>query len=111
MPYMRPPLSKEIWHRKNLPNDVENLSFQQWNGQERSLFYEPPEFYLDVEKLSEAPNGGVAVATGWIVSKVDPSTNTATLEDPKTGTEFTIQYDKCLIATGIRFLQKLPRID
>jgi len=34
IPYMRPPLSKEIWQQKDLPS-VDKLTFMQWNGQER----------------------------------------------------------------------------
>ena len=30
-PYMRPPLSKEMWFNSD-PKDMENLMFKQWNG-------------------------------------------------------------------------------
>lgn len=30
-PYMRPPLSKEMWFNNN-PSNIENLMFKQWNG-------------------------------------------------------------------------------
>lgn len=42
------------------------------------------------------PNGGVAIARGWNVSKIDVIDKIAYLEDGST-----IQYDKCLLATGI----------
>lgn len=64
---------------------------------ERSLFYEPEDFYISVEKLMESPNGGVAVARGYSVANVNVDKQIATLTD---GTE--IKYDKCLIATGVR---------
>ncbi|KAL1441718.1 hypothetical protein MTO96_008435 [Rhipicephalus appendiculatus] len=35
-PYMRPPLSKELW----LSDEArKTLSFKQWNGRERSIFF------------------------------------------------------------------------
>uniref|UniRef100_A0A182W7A5 FAD/NAD(P)-binding domain-containing protein n=1 Tax=Anopheles minimus TaxID=112268 RepID=A0A182W7A5_9DIPT len=94
MPYMRPPLSKELWFN---PTDTEPLKFRQWNGSERSIFYEPNDYYIDPSKLSEAPNGGVAVARGYEVHRLDVVNRKAILTD---GTEIT--YDKCLIATGAR---------
>lgn len=59
------------------------------------MFYEPPEFYLNVSDLVESEKGGVAVATGWNVKKIDVSNKTAYLQD-----DYKIKYDKCLIATG-----------
>ncbi|XP_050077267.1 apoptosis-inducing factor 1, mitochondrial [Anopheles maculipalpis] len=94
MPYMRPPLSKELWFN---PADTEPLKFRQWNGSERSIFYESNDYYIDPSKLSEAPNGGVAVARGYEVHRLDVVNQKAILTD---GTEIT--YDKCLIATGAR---------
>lgn len=34
LPYMRPPLSKELWF-SNDPGVTETLRFKQWNGKER----------------------------------------------------------------------------
>lgn len=93
MPYMRPPLSKEIWFDSNL--GMEQSRFKQWNGAERSLFYEPNEFYMPAEKLEEAKNGGVSVIRGYKVVSLDVKEQKVVLDD---GTELT--YDKCLIATG-----------
>ncbi|KOC71096.1 Apoptosis-inducing factor 1, mitochondrial [Habropoda laboriosa] len=61
----------------------------------RAIFYEPPEFYSEVSNLNESDKGGVAVATGWKVTKIDVPNKTVTLDDG-----YTIKYDKCLIATG-----------
>ncbi|CAK9825513.1 Apoptosis-inducing factor 1, mitochondrial [Anthophora retusa] len=94
LPYMRPPLSKELWSNRDRKISAQ-LLFKQWNGAQRSIFYEPPEFYSEVSKLSESEKGGVAVATGWKVTKIDVPNKTATLDDG-----YTIKYDKCLIATG-----------
>lgn len=34
LPYMRPPLSKELWFSDD-PNVTKTLQFRQWNGKER----------------------------------------------------------------------------
>lgn len=94
LPYMRPPLSKEMWFNPD-KNKVEKLMFRQWNGTERSLLYEPFEFYTPVEELNDKENGGVSVITGYEVKSIDPYCKKAKLNN---GHE--ISYDKCLIATG-----------
>lgn len=94
-PYMRPPLSKELWYNADTGSGKQDFRFKQWNGAERSLFYEPDEFYMDPAKLLEMSNGGVAVAHGYTVKRIDPCDQEVTLTD---GTKIT--YDKCLIATG-----------
>ncbi|KAJ8967863.1 hypothetical protein NQ317_017630 [Molorchus minor] len=93
-PYMRPPLSKEIWFNDD-KESVKKLIFKQWNGSERSLFYEPDDFYTECKDLIKAPNGGVAVARGWSVKKIDVMEKIAYLED-----DYQIHYNKCLLATG-----------
>ncbi len=93
MPYMRPPISKEIWFDTKL--GVEQTRFKQWNGAERSLYYEPDEFYLPVEKLEASKNGGVSILRGYKVQSLDVVKQRLLLDE---GTE--ISYDKCLIATG-----------
>ncbi|XP_076287799.1 apoptosis inducing factor isoform X2 [Lasioglossum baleicum] len=93
-PYMRPPLSKELWYNTDR-NASSQLLFTQWNGTQRSIFYEPNEFYANVNNLVQSDKGGVAVAAGWKVTKIDVQNKTVTLED---GSE--VKYDKCLIATG-----------
>ncbi|XP_018319702.1 apoptosis-inducing factor 1, mitochondrial [Agrilus planipennis] len=92
---MRPPLSKEIWF--NEEDEASKLVFKQWNGSERSLFYEPPDFYMNPQGLLNNENGGVSVARGWTVKSLDVENRTATLDDG-----YVIEYEKCLIATGAR---------
>ncbi|KAH8248635.1 hypothetical protein KR032_001609 [Drosophila birchii] len=94
-PYMRPPLSKELWYTPN-PNEdpIKDYRFQQWTGSERSLFFEPEEYFVDPEDLEESA-GGVAVAQGFAVKKVDAKNRKVTLNDG-----YQIGYDNCLIATG-----------
>ncbi|XP_053976835.1 apoptosis-inducing factor 1, mitochondrial isoform X1 [Hylaeus volcanicus] len=93
-PYMRPPLSKELWYNTDRKTSAE-LLFKQWNGIQRSIFYEPQEFYSNVSSLVESDKGGVAVATGWKVTKIDVLNKTVILDDG-----YEIKYDKCLVATG-----------
>lgn len=60
-----------------------------------SLFYEPKDFYLNCKDLAASENGGVAVAEGWSIKRIDALNRKAYLDDD---TEIT--YEKCLIATG-----------
>ncbi|CAH1267287.1 AIFM1 [Branchiostoma lanceolatum] len=96
LPYMRPPLSKELWYRDE-PKLVEKMKFKQWNGKERSVFYNPPSFYVEPKELAYQENGGVAVVKGRKVMKLNPQKQVAVLDN---GWE--IFYDKVLIATGGR---------
>ncbi|XP_061558081.1 apoptosis-inducing factor 1, mitochondrial isoform X5 [Phycodurus eques] len=105
LPYMRPPLSKELWFSDD-PAVTETLRFKQWNGKERSIYFQPPSFYISPEELSDAENGGVAVLTSKKVVHMDVRGNKVKLDD-----DTEISYDKCLIATGgvPRNLQVLDR--
>lgn len=94
LPYMRPPLSKELWFSDD-PSVTETLRFKQWNGKERSIYFQPASFYITPEELNSAENGGVAVLTGKKVVHMDVRGNKVKLDD-----DTEISYDKCLIATG-----------
>ena len=94
LPYMRTPLSKELWFMTD-KKAVEELRFKQWNGRERSLHFEPQSFYLPLEEFDESSKGGISLLLGERVTRVDAGSRTVFLSD---GTE--IHYDKCLIATG-----------
>uniref|UniRef100_I3K500 Apoptosis-inducing factor 1, mitochondrial n=1 Tax=Oreochromis niloticus TaxID=8128 RepID=I3K500_ORENI len=94
LPYMRPPLSKELWFSDD-PSVTETLRFKQWNGKERSIYFQPPSFYINPEELDSVENGGVAVLTGKKVVHMDVRGNKVKLDD-----DTEISYDKCLIATG-----------
>ncbi|KAG7274145.1 hypothetical protein CRUP_011480, partial [Coryphaenoides rupestris] len=94
LPYMRPPLSKELWFSDD-PTVTDTLRFKQWNGKERSIYFQPPSFYISPEELAVAEKGGVAVLTGKKVVHMDVRGNKVQLDD---NTE--ISYNKCLIATG-----------
>ncbi|XP_071316203.1 apoptosis-inducing factor 1, mitochondrial isoform X6 [Trachinotus anak] len=105
LPYMRPPLSKELWFSDD-PSVTETLRFKQWNGKERSIYFQPQSFYIQPEELNSAENGGVAVLTGKKVIHMDVRGNKVKLDD-----DTEILYDKCLIATGgvPRNLQAIER--
>ncbi|XP_041657876.1 apoptosis-inducing factor 1, mitochondrial isoform X10 [Cheilinus undulatus] len=94
LPYMRPPLSKELWFSDD-PSVTETLRFKQWNGKERSIYFQPASFYIKPEELESAENGGVAVLTGKKVVHMDVRGNKVKLDD-----DSEISYNKCLIATG-----------
>uniref|UniRef100_A0A914XKL1 Apoptosis-inducing factor 1, mitochondrial n=1 Tax=Plectus sambesii TaxID=2011161 RepID=A0A914XKL1_9BILA len=93
-PYMRPPLSKELWFSDDR-SVSKTLRFKQWNGKERGIYFENEEFYVSAEKLNELEHGGVAVARGRRVVKLDAVNHTAYLDDGQK-----VKYDKCLLATG-----------
>ncbi|XP_070838831.1 apoptosis-inducing factor 1, mitochondrial isoform X3 [Chaetodon trifascialis] len=94
LPYMRPPLSKELWFSDD-PSVTETLRFKQWNGKERSIYFQPASFYIMPAELDTAGNGGVGVLTGKRVVYMDVRGNKVKLDD-----DTEISYDKCLIATG-----------
>ena len=86
MPYMRPPLSKDVWYTDD-DAVVQRHAFKQWNGQEKtfdflrfssfvnsslfSLYFVDEEFYTDPKTLNEQENGGVAVVLGRKVTCKD----------------------------------------
>uniref|UniRef100_H2YWN8 FAD/NAD(P)-binding domain-containing protein n=1 Tax=Ciona savignyi TaxID=51511 RepID=H2YWN8_CIOSA len=94
LPYMRPPLSKELWYSDDR-DLAKNLEFKTWNGKKRNVYYEKPDYYCEPGELPSKSEGGVAVANNKKVASINPVDNVVTLED---GTE--IKYEKCLIATG-----------
>ena len=94
MPYMRPPLSKELWFSDD-PDVADTLHFKQWDGKERSIFFKPDTYYVTPKLLPVEENGGVAVMMGHKVISVDALEKKVTLKNGAT-----IKYDKLLIATG-----------
>lgn len=100
-PYMRPPLSKELWRRADLARaaaDPARLTFTQWNGKWRALAYEPLSFYTPVEALRDG-GAGAGLARGWRVTRLDLAAREATLEAPGRAPAV-LGYGACLLATG-----------
>eukprot|EP00041_Stephanoeca_diplocostata_P018106 m.375667 g.375667 ORF g.375667 m.375667 type:complete len:700 (+) comp20922_c0_seq1:190-2289(+) len=65
VPYMRTPLSKELWFRDSkgdisdsssteTRNPNSDLDFVDWGGKKRSIFYEPEDFYTDPNEFAPA---------------------------------------------------------
>lgn len=61
-----------------------------------SIYYEPESFYMNPRTITSLSKGGIAIAKGWTVTKIEPYKRKAILDD---GT--VINYKKCLIATGM----------
>ncbi len=96
LPYMRPPLSKEMWYGELPPRGSDgDVRFKQWNGRERSIYFEHPAFYTPHGQLPEREHGGIAVLKGRKVTRLDPTSRKAYLDNGAV-----ITYDKCLLATG-----------
>ncbi|KAL1240810.1 Apoptosis-inducing factor 1 [Trichinella spiralis] len=96
IPYMRPPLSKELW----FDNDrtlARRLRFKQWNGRERTIFFEHEQFFVEPLQLEATEHGGVSVLKNSRVVRLRPAEHVAELADGQR-----IVYEKCLIATGGR---------
>jgi len=93
-PYMRPPLSKDLWTTDD-ENLVKDMKFKQYNGNERSVYFLDDEFYVEPRVLNQQENGGVAILTGKRVTRVDVDKKVVKLDN-----DTEIGYDKCLIATG-----------
>ncbi|KAI0240964.1 Apoptosis-inducing factor 1, mitochondrial [Lamellibrachia satsuma] len=94
LPYMRPPLSKEMWYTDSR-SLCQSLRFKQWNGKERSVFFEKEAYFCKPSELMEKETGGVSVVTGVKVVKLDVRDQKVYMNN---GQE--LEYDKVLIATG-----------
>ncbi|KAG0222201.1 apoptosis-inducing factor, mitochondrion-associated, C-term-domain-containing protein [Mortierella sp. GBAus27b] len=96
-PYMRPPLSKEMWFNKT-EEATEQLSFKDWQGKERNIVLHGKETLdtLTVEGLENVETAeGVKVLTGATVTDLNVADQTVTLNNGKT-----LKYGKVLLATG-----------
>ncbi|KRZ80487.1 Apoptosis-inducing factor 1, mitochondrial [Trichinella papuae] len=96
IPYMRPPLSKELWFDKDRTL-ARRLRFKQWNGRERTIFFEHEQFFVEPLQLEATEHGGVSVLKNSRVVRLRPAEHVAELADGQR-----IVYEKCLIATGGR---------
>ena len=92
-PYMKPPLTKEIWFTP--PEIAKTLTFRQFDGKDRPLAFEKEEFYFSLKRLMDRETGGVCVLTKQRVVKIDATKQTAFLQNGQS-----VKYEKCLLATG-----------
>ncbi|KAL5037611.1 hypothetical protein BDV3_007279 [Batrachochytrium dendrobatidis] len=96
VPYQRPPLSKELWFADDTS---QQLTFKDWEGNQRSLFYFPKESYrvLSLDQIStlESPCTKIQYLANTKVVKLNPEDQTVVLSSGDR-----IQYSRVLIATG-----------
>ncbi|KAF7732580.1 Apoptosis-inducing factor 1, mitochondrial [Apophysomyces ossiformis] len=94
-PYMRPPLSKELWFSED-PEVAKNLVFKDWQGTERNTIYEDVSKY---EVIKDASGSDVETTKTKLlfnqVTGLNVEDHTVTLKDGSV-----IYYNKVLIATG-----------
>ena len=106
LPYLRPPLSKELWFSGKEANiisegpTIENLEYKDWQGHGRSVFYLPKEAYKVIVPSQllgnmTATSGQVQIIPGYPVENLDVEKNHVVLKNGQR-----IRYDKVLIATG-----------
>ncbi|KAI8331781.1 apoptosis-inducing factor, mitochondrion-associated, C-term-domain-containing protein [Chlamydoabsidia padenii] len=95
-PYMRPPLSKEIWFSED-PNVANTLQFKDWQGNERSVYYHDESLYHIIEDASGSDDltDKIKLLVNKPVTKLNVEDHTVTLADGSI-----IYYNKVLLATG-----------
>ncbi|CEP07392.1 hypothetical protein [Parasitella parasitica] len=95
-PYMRPPLSKELWFSED-PEAGANLVFKDWSGTERNTIYKDVSEYELIEDASgsDIETNKVKLLLNKSVSKLNVEDHTVTLDDGSV-----IYYNKVLLATG-----------
>lgn len=89
VPYLRPPLSKELWfseNQKQIGSEPENLVFTDWHGNEKPLEFEKLNFYQ---------NMGVETILGCEAIGFDLEKRRVELCDGQI-----LEFDRLLIATG-----------
>lgn len=93
-PYMRPPLSKEMWF--NHEPHTGAFEFTDWHGFKKPIFFQDTPYYAQAdEDQAHAAHRRPRLLTGKQAVRIEG--NTAYLHD---GT--TIRFEKALLATGSR---------
>ncbi|CAK9302707.1 unnamed protein product [Gordionus sp. m RMFG-2023] len=94
-PYIRPPLSKDLWYEIE-DKLVDELRYKSWDGKQKSVYFEDESFYYGLEEWGKEENrGGIFVLKNSKVTKLNPANSEAHLDNG-----IKIKYEKCLIATG-----------
>ncbi|KAK3838027.1 MAG: apoptosis-inducing factor, mitochondrion-associated, C-term-domain-containing protein [Linnemannia gamsii] len=97
-PYMRPPLSKEMWFNKDEAT-TESLSFKDWQGKERNIVLHGKENIQSINQEAleqiESAESGVKLLTGATVEDLNVAEQSITLNSGKV-----LKYGKVLLATG-----------
>ncbi len=95
-PYVRPPLSKELWFTDATPEEKDAFMYKDWQGEKRSIFYLPSKAYNIVHPSELTPSSSaVQVIAGYHVDRLDVEKQFVILANGQK-----IHYDKVLIATG-----------
>ncbi|KAI8359064.1 apoptosis-inducing factor, mitochondrion-associated, C-term-domain-containing protein [Choanephora cucurbitarum] len=97
-PYMRPPLSKELWFSED-PNVAQTLDFKDWSGTERNIVYQDIDNYEVIKDASgsDKDTKKIKLLLQKTVTKLDVEDHSVTLNDGSI-----IYYNKVLLATGGR---------
>jgi programmed cell death 8 (apoptosis-inducing factor) len=96
-PYMRPPLSKELWFSED-PNAVNTLDFKDWQGVGRNAYYESKAYYEEVDPENLKASNDVTkvkLLTGVAATNLDVDRKVLHLANGKR-----LAYGKILLATG-----------
>ncbi|KAI7858497.1 apoptosis-inducing factor, mitochondrion-associated, C-term-domain-containing protein [Circinella umbellata] len=95
-PYMRPPLSKELWFSED-PEVAKTLVFKDWQGTERNTIYQDVSQYEVIEDASgsDLQTNKIKLLLNKQVTKLNVEDHTVTLADGSV-----IYYNKVLLATG-----------
>lgn len=91
-PYTRPPLSKELWF--NTASTTPTLTYQDWGGKEKSIFFQDKEFYCTTDDIRKG-DPCVGLLSGVKVTDIDVVKKQLFTSDGRQ-----ISYNKCLLATG-----------
>lgn len=97
IPYMRTPLSKELWFKEpsEKQGNMSDMTFTDWGGDERSVYYETPEYYCHADELAEKEGPAVGLLLGKKVVDLNIRLKRLRMADGRV-----VVYDKCLLATG-----------
>lgn len=93
-PYLRPPLSKELWFNTDKAC-MENLSYKDWLGERKKIFFQDPDFYETVDISSPNRSGKPRLLLGRKALDLNISDKTVKLDDGRS-----IVFEKVLLATG-----------
>lgn len=95
-PYMRPPLSKELWFSEDA-SVGESLVFKDWQGTERNAVYQDESEYELIKSAegSDLETKKIKLLLNKKVTQLNVEDHTVTLDDGST-----IYYNKVLLATG-----------
>lgn len=93
VPYMRPPLSKELWFN-NDSRVTETFHFTDWHGEEKPIFYQDPQYY-EIGALGPSDDKKPRLLLGHKAVALDVEEKVITLASGQR-----ITYERLLLATG-----------